>query len=242
MQLSTVTNLKTNKIETNKGISPLVDNFSYEKDLVRMLVPNPKYVTSFDLEEEKENIVPCIYQLNYDIINKKPSICMLKEPFKKEIKINNTFDLHDYILNNVQSTLVDTSLNTNNNDLYFSVFVNRQSNIIAQKTKRGAANVCIINEKNLDLIETQLVKDNEGFDYSHTYQYVGSLNGVSVYTDKTNLLSENYAIICYNNNNNTAQDSGLYCVVDDNSDVWLTQMKSNQISWTDYFSVLKIKR
>lgn len=265
MQISTVRNLKTNKIERNMGISPLVDKFMYEQDLPTSSVPNPNYREGIDDVSLEEIQIPIIHQLRVcyqqsNVISKpvnsgQISITIIKEHFEKKIKINNTFDLHDYILNNVPSTDLDLNNVTQNNiDYILPIYVNRASNQIAMCSRRGAGNVCIINEKNMNLLNKDSIDisiDDHCFDYSNTYEYKGSIGGVKYYVDKTGLLSEDYVIVTYNGNitNNPkagVQDAGLFAVVDSNSDVWLTELKNSANAFlgnfTDFFKVIKIKR
>lgn len=270
MQLSIVKNLQTNKIEKNRGISPLVDCFMNERDLSLSSVVNPNYKEGIDDVSLKEILVPIIHQLRVTYKSQPRSItnpnnnigsisvAIVKELFEKEIKINNTFDLHDYILNNVPAIDLDLNNVTNGNNDYANyilpIYVNRAAAQIAMCTRRGAGNICIINEENMNLLNQESIDisiDKDCYDYGNTYEYKGSVGGVKYYVDKTGLLSKDYVIVAYNGNifgndkKTVIQDSGLCAIVDDNNDVWLSELKNSASAlgnFNDFFRVIKIKR
>lgn len=216
MNIDKVTNIKTGIIENNRGISPLIDQFQYE-----------------------ENLNNFLHQLVINTKNNTPniSIQMIKSPITKNIKIENTFDLHDFILNNIEHIECDLT-DEKIRKFVLPVYVNKAANNIAQKTKRAPSNVCIISENNLDLIAFSLEAeiDEKCYDYENTYKYVGTVVDTKYYVDKTGLLSDDYVILTYNGNSEKVQDGGLYAVIDDKNNVWLNEISN----WKDYFQVLKL--
>lgn len=224
MDITTVKNT-ANQVElSRKGISPIVDNFFNEGELQTQNINNTQRVLN----------VLRIVNASTD----KVSITLTRDTVQKDVKIENTFDLHDYIINNVPVKEVKVSdIEDSGMDFPYTVAISSASNKIAQATYRGPGNVVVVSKNNEDKIKPFLnsVSKKPGFNYTYTYRYIGELNGISYYIDETGLLSDEYVIVCYNATD-LLIDSGIAAVVDSDKNVWL-QFQEN---WKDYFSVLKL--
>ena len=239
MILDKVVEQNTNKIIDNRGISPLLDSFGYEKD-------QNGSIRTFNVINGKNGL----------------SIAVDKQDITYDKKINSINDLYRLILNSVPETPVE--LGSPQDDLLLSVHISQQANRIAMTTRRGAGNVLVAGSNVIKTLSTILkpeeIKIPEGlsvkeielfaqsiepiYDYT-SVSYKGNIsNSIRVYEDSN--LDSNTIIIAYSNNKviqdqSLIVDGGLSAIVNDNDEVFIQTYNGQGIcNWKDYVSVIKL--
>lgn len=241
MILDKVVEQNTNKIIDNRGISPLLDSFGYERD-------QNGFIRTYNV-----------------IYNNGLSISLSKNDITYDKKINSLNDLYKLILNSVPQTEVEVDGNNPQDGLLLPVHISQQSNRIAMTTRRGAGNIIVAGSNVIKILNSVLKSEErkipEGlsakevelfeqsiepiYDYT-TVSYKGNIyDSIRVYEDIN--LDANTIILTYSNNkviqdNSLMVDGGLSAVVSDTNEVFVqTYNNANGIcTWSDYFSVIKL--
>lgn len=242
MILDKVVEQNTNKIVDNRGISPLLDSFGYERD-------QNGFIRLLTVANDSNGVV---------------SIALTKQDITYDKKINSINDLYKLILNSVPATTIKLT-GSPQDDLLLSVHISQQANRIAMTTRRGAGNVLIAGSNVIkalnSILKPEEIKIPEGlpvkeielleqsiepiYDYT-TVTYKGNLsNSIRVYEDLN--LDSNTIILAYSNNKiipdqSLMVDGGLSAIVNDNDEVFIQTYENTKgiCDWKDYYAILKL--